>query len=173
MTPRRLLILSGLALAALSSAALAQEAKVSLAGKWTGKTSQGRTIAFEIKANSIRSLDLGWIMHLEQVCPGRPALKPGLNQIKHENITYFDPSVRGYEPPKIVFPSFTYAREVNTDEMPVNVVLNGNFASDSTASGDLTLKTESCPGQEVVTWEAGRQATRVATMPRRQAVSGR
>jgi len=109
-------------------------------------------------------LDLDWTLHVDQVCPDGTGQSARSNRIQDASITYFDPSVKGYEPPRIRYPSFQISREVSTTELPVTVLIAGSFGSDSTASGDLTLTAKGCQGQESVSWNAGRKPVRVASI---------
>lgn len=164
MTLQRLLIVGGLALATPAvSLVVAQDTEVSVEGSWTGRTSQGRTIAFRIESAGMTMLDLDWTLQLDRVCPDRTGQSARSNRIQEASITYFDPSVKGYEPPRIRYPSFEISREVGTSGPAVTVVLAGSFGSDSTVSGDLTLTAKGCQGQEIVSWNAGRRPVRVAS----------
>jgi len=164
MTLQRLLLVGGLALVTPISLALAQETEVSVEGSWTGRTSQGRTIAFRIESGGMTMLDLDWTLHVDQVCTDGAGSPTRAGRIQEASITFFDPSVKGYEPPRVRFPSFEISREVSASGLPVTVVLAGSFGSDSTVSGDLTLTTKGCQGQESVSWNAGRRPMRVASI---------
>ena len=154
MTLRRLLVIGSLSVAGLNLPAFAQQQDPSRDGSWTGHTSQGRMISFRIEAGAMRTLDLDWTVQLDQVCPGRTGSSPSPSRIERGEIVYFHPKVKGHEPPRIQLSAFTFSREVETPEVPVTVVLSGNFGSDSTVTGEMTLTATSCPGREAITWQA-------------------
>jgi hypothetical protein len=159
MTVRRIVVACGL-IGGLHTVAFAQQDAVSLDGSWTGRTSQGQSIAFRIEAGSMRMLDLDWTMELDQLCPGRSGSAPSQGRIERGEIYYFHPQVKGSEPPPIRSSAFTLSRGVDIPQVPITLVLSGSFGSDSTVSGEMALTATGCPGRETVTWKAGRKTAR-------------
>jgi hypothetical protein len=153
MTLRPFLAVAALLIGAVSLPASAQQNAVSVDGKWTGRTSQKRSIAFRIEAGAMQELDLDWTMHVDEVCPGLTGSAPS-DEITRGDILFFYPRVAGFEPPAILFPSFTVSREVETSQVPVTVKLAGTFGSDNKVSGEMILTAAGCPGRETIQWQA-------------------
>ena len=158
MTLRRSVVGTLILLGALAAPALAQPKGTSLDGRWTGRTVRGGTVAFKIEAGTMRTLEIDWNLHLDAVCPGRTGSAPSQGPIERGDLFFFNPGVRGSEPPQVRFPELKVSREVETPQVPVTVALAGSFSSDSTVAGDLTLTAAGCVGHETFAWKAGRKS---------------
>jgi hypothetical protein len=145
-------------LGTLAAPASAQQNGTSLDGRWTGRTTRGGTVVFKIEAGTVRTLEIDWNLHLDAVCPGRTGSAPSQGPIERGDLFFFHPAVRGSEPPRILFPEFKVSREVETPQVPVSIVLAGNFSSDSAVAGDVTLTAAGCGGHETFGWKASRKS---------------